>query len=371
MANKLYQFLQGPDRGKVVELVGIEPEEGITFLKFDDGSRCNVEFAAPLNDARAFTDGKWVAEVCDRKNIWSFEDNSIKEEIRYGTLKDTGEVVAGWDPYIHGKNGNENKAIQAVKAIPPRHVITKEEMRTGAKKLRELGITPDTPGYEEGLKNVTVPTQSSLLGNLVGKINIRNKEGGNYEDVMFGNVVDDQGNVIGKTTIGLDPTGAKPPSLKDMEHLIRATEVYIPENLNESALSDSAETEKPSELSVSVSNNITKTVATIIEKKNELAKKQKREAENLDTHQVSQSVPQSDVDKSSPIYAIVSKCKKKDVTAPFELNLKLPGKSVYNLIQDDFGEEAIDEFFDIILSELDVEEIKRCLKESLKQSYTN
>ena len=371
MANKLYQFLQGPDRGKVVELVGIEPEEGITFLKFDDGSRCNVEFAAPLNDARAFTDGKWVAEVCDRKNIWSFEDNSIKEEIRYGTLKDTGEVVAGWDPYIHGKNGNENKARQSVKAIPPRHVITKEEMRTGAEKLRELGITPDTPGYEEGLKNVTVPTQSSLLGNLVGKINIRNKEGGNYEDVMFGNVVDDQGNVIGKTTIGLDPTGAKPPSLKDMEHLIRATEVYIPENINESVSSDSAETEKPRDLSVSVSNNITKTVDTIIEKKNELAQKQKIEAENLDTHQLSQSVPQSDVDKSSPIYAIVSKCKKKDVTAPFELNLKLPGKSVYNLIQDDFGEEAIDEFFDIILSELDVEEIKRCLKESLKQSYTN
>lgn len=356
--NKLYQYLQGENRGKVVELVGIEPEDGATYLKFSDGNRCNVEFAAKLNDARAFTDNKWVAEVCDRTNIWTFEDNSIREEIRYGILKDTGEQVAGWDPYIHGRSGTENKSRNSVKALPPRHVVTKEEMQTGAEKLKELGINPNTPGYEEGLRNVTVPTQSSLLGNTLGQV-LRNKEGGNYEDVMFGEVRDDQGNVIGRTTIGLDPTGIKPPSLKDMQHLIRATEIYIPENINESEeenVVDKQEIPSQPAATVTVSQKISETVGGIMEKHTPVVEKQTIEETNK-------------VNVASPIYAIVSKCKKKDVIAPFELNLKLPGKSVYNLIKEDFGEESSEEFFDIILGELDINEIKNCLKESLRQSY--
>lgn len=339
---KLYQWLQGENQGKVVSLVGVEAEDNMTFLKFEDGSRCNVEFAAKLNDARAFTDGKFVAEVCDRKNIWSFQDNSLKDDVRYGTLK-SGEVVTGWDPYMHGKDGVENRSRNSIKAIPPRHTVTQKEMQSSSEKLKELGIDPSTPGYEEGIKNLTIPTQANLQSQLMGKGGISNKPGGNYENVEHGNI---EG--LGKTTIGLDPTGAKAPSMKDLEQYQRATEIYIPDEYREPNNTSS----EPKEASVSLSRKVDKTVETIMAERDEAAEQKK-----------------SGVNTSSPIYSIVSKCKKKDVQAPLILNLKLPGKSIYNLIKEEYEDEAIDEFFDIILNDISIDEIKKSLKSALKASY--
>jgi hypothetical protein len=77
----------------------------------------------------------------------------------------------------------------------------------------------------------------------------------------------------------------------------------------------------------------------------------------------------SDAYKSSPIYNMVVGCKKKSVTAPLMLDLELPGKSMYNMIKENFDESCIDDFFNIIISDISTEQIKQSLKNALMASY--
>lgn len=362
---KLYQYLQGEQRGKVVALVGIEKEEDMVFLKFDDGSRCNVDFAAKLNDARAYTDGKFVAEVCDRSNVWSFQDKSIKEEVRYGTLKDTGETVAGWDPYIHGRFGNENKRKVNIVAIPPKHTVTKAEMRSSAERLQELGIDESTPGYDEGVLTRSMPTKESLMSKLGPSVGFQNKTGGNYEDVL-GEVYDEKGNLVGKTTLGLDPTGAKPPSMKDMEQYIRSTEIYIPEELREELDAENAKpaaAREPAKPTVSNEYGVTGKVDRIMEGRQTVGEKP------IAPQEPASAAPERKDFHNSPVFSIIDKCKKKEVTIPIELKVSLPGKSVYNLIKEDFGDEACDEFIDIIFEMINTEPIRLSLRNALRSAY--
>lgn len=335
---KLYQFLQGEKQGKIVKLSGIENEDNVTYLNFDDGSRCNVEFVAGLNDPRAYSDGKFVAEVYDTTNIWTFDKKVLRDDIRYGTLKDTGEVVQGWDPYTHGKDGTENKAKVTVTAIPPRHVVTKTEMSAGAEKLKALGIDPNTPGYEEGLKSLTIPTQQDLQSKIVGN-GLQGGKAYGYENLHSDG-----------TTMQLDSATVKAPSAKDLAPFQRGTEIYIPEDI--------IEDEQP--VSVSNSNNITEKVETIVENRNTM----------IENQNASDKTSKSSINTSSPIYSIVSKCKKKDVSVPLTLEIKIPSKSIFNLIKDEYEDEAIDEFFDIILEEITTDDIKKTLREALLSSYT-
>lgn len=354
---KLYQYLQGEKQGKIVSLTGVENEDNVTYLTFDDGGRCNVEFVAGLNNSRAYNEGKFIAEVCDRNNIWTFEKKIVKDDVRYGTLKDTGEIVAGWDPYTHGKDGGENKARVSVTAFPPRHTVTRDEMESGAKRLQELGISPDTPGYEEGMKSLTMPSQMDLQNKVMGNGLQVERSGAYSYDHVRSEVYDEKGNFLGKTTMNLDSATVKAPSAKDLAQYQRATEIYIPEDINESV--SEPETVQQSQatqpLIVEKTDNITQKVEHIEEVRNTM---------------IEQTV-ETKLNTASPIYSIVSKCKKKAVKIPLELEINIPSKSIFNLINDEYDEESVDEFFDIILAEIKTDDIKKCLREALYESYIN
>lgn len=352
---KLYQYLQGDQQGVVVALKGVESEDNITYLTFDDGRRCNVEFIAGINNPRAFVEGKYMAEVYDRTNIWSFDKKVIKDDVRYGTLKDTGQVVEGWDPYTHGKDGNLNKAKTTFTAIPPRHVVTHEEMTAGAEKLKALGIDPNTPGYEEGIKSLTLPSEQSLqtqiLGNGLDFSENGSSAGYSYEHVT-NEVYDDQGNFIGKTTMNLDSATVKPPSMKDLAQFKRGTEIYIPDDLRNA--NNLEEIAPQPQVEIVKKDNITEKVEHIEEVREQTMTK----------------APEKPKYSDSPIYSIVSKCKKKNVTVPLMLDIQIPSKSIFNLIQEEYDEESVEDFFNIILSEIKIEDIKNCLRDALYTSYT-
>ena len=69
--NRYFQYLAGERKGEILFFDKIEEEDGLVFISFKDGSRCNKEFILPLNE-RNWTN-QLMAEVSDTKNIWRFK----------------------------------------------------------------------------------------------------------------------------------------------------------------------------------------------------------------------------------------------------------------------------------------------------------
>lgn len=75
--------------------------------------------------------------------------------------------------------------------------------------------------------------------------------------------------------------------------------------------------------------------------------------------------------ENDPVFILIDKCKKKEGICNLEIKAQLPGKSIYTLIQDEYDEADSEKFFDIIIDQLDVNEIKKAIKESLKATYSS
>jgi hypothetical protein len=79
-----------------------------------------------------------------------------------------------------------------------------------------------------------------------------------------------------------------------------------------------------------------------------------------------ESVPSSSSD--SPLFKLLEKRKKNMVDVSIKLKINLPSKDLYNVLIESF-EGAEDEVIDYIISEIEIDEIKRSLSESIKKNY--
>ena len=77
---------------------------------------------------------------------------------------------------------------------------------------------------------------------------------------------------------------------------------------------------------------------------------------------------QNNVDKSDPVYILMSKAKKLDSEINMGMIISLPPKNLYELAKDSF-EEGDEKFIRYIVDELTVEEIKGALKQAIKEMY--
>ena len=68
---RYFQFLAGPRNGEVVVFDKIEEEDGIVFVCFKDGSRCNEQLILPLNSHDY--QSQLMAEVDSPSNVWVIE----------------------------------------------------------------------------------------------------------------------------------------------------------------------------------------------------------------------------------------------------------------------------------------------------------
>jgi hypothetical protein len=95
------------------------------------------------------------------------------------------------------------------------------------------------------------------------------------------------------------------------------------------------------------------------------------EAENNVVQQLAASTQQNlgtTIDKSDPIYILMSKCKKSDTQISMDMTVSLPPKNLYNIAKESF-EEGNDKFIDYIVNEITVNEIKDALKVAIKNMY--
>jgi hypothetical protein len=70
----------------------------------------------------------------------------------------------------------------------------------------------------------------------------------------------------------------------------------------------------------------------------------------------------------SPIYKLLKKQKKNTVEVSIKLKLNLPSKELYNVLCLSF-DDAEKEIVDFVLDDVDIDDIKRSLGESIRKSY--
>ena len=348
---KLYQVIaDGPEQGQIKALRDLVTEEGITYLRFTDGTKCNVAFVGKLNDSKAYDAGMYVSEIYDKKNVWNFERKTEGSDNRQLFSEEAGKWFTGLDPYH-----KDNKTKTITVATPPKRVITKDEIKSSKERLRELGFDEDTPGFENS-NGIIIEDQQQLAA-LHQSANVH---GVGYEGGVKGlrPIGIEEG-----TTINLDSDIVMPPTPKDMAKYQRANEIYIPDDLNES-VSGITEDENPD----SVAQKVIDTATGFGASGQSAPSAPAQQEQLINSATVEEPAAKSKLE-SSPIWSIVSKCKKKECQAPLILNLALPGKSIYNLIKEEYEDDAIEDFFEIIISGISTDQIKESLKEALRASY--
>jgi len=347
---KLYQVLaDGPDQGQIKELSQLASEEGVTYLVFTDGTRCNIAFVGKLNDSKAYDSGMYVGEVIDRTNIWKFNKKVEGPEDRQLFSEDAGQWFTGADPYHQ-----DNKQRTITEAIPPKRVVSEDEIKTSKEKLRELGFDENTPGFEQS--NGLIIDNQEELSRMQAMAQLK---GVGYKGGVKGLRPTE---IAEGTTLGLDPDFILPPTPKDLAKYQHANEIYIPENLGDviNEASTPAALDQAAQDVVSIASEGLPTPGL---------PPSSASINSAPVEEVTPSGEKKTSHEGSPVWSIVSKCKKKECQAPLILNLALPGKSIYNLIKDEYEDDVVEEFFDILIDTISTDQIKASLKEALRASY--
>jgi len=79
-------------------------------------------------------------------------------------------------------------------------------------------------------------------------------------------------------------------------------------------------------------------------------------------------VPKNTIDKSDPIYILMSKAKKVDSEINMGMIVSLPPKNLYDLAKESF-DEGDEKFIEYIVDDITVDEIKDALKIAIKEMY--
>lgn len=110
MANqRFFQFLAGERAGEVLIFDKIEEDDGMIFVSFKDGSRCNEELILPLNE-RKWT-SQLMAEIESPKNCWTFKEEWVGRQEEKKAVDHEGNMQIV-QPFIEGR--------KKVTPIPPR-----------------------------------------------------------------------------------------------------------------------------------------------------------------------------------------------------------------------------------------------------------
>ncbi len=106
---RYFQWLTFDKQGQIMIYDRIEEEDGIIYVVFKDGSRCNEALIAELNST--MIEGKLMAEIESTSNIWTFKTEVVGREEERWEENAEGEKVCV-QPLVPGK--------KKVIPIPPR-----------------------------------------------------------------------------------------------------------------------------------------------------------------------------------------------------------------------------------------------------------
>lgn len=117
---RYFQYLAGPNNGKVVVFNKIEEEDGIVFICFKDGSRCNEKIILPLNST-TYT-SELMAEVDSPSNLWTIKEEWVGgQEEKWAWKDETNPGLPEEKVCVQPFKPGKRKLIP----IPPRPTTSK------------------------------------------------------------------------------------------------------------------------------------------------------------------------------------------------------------------------------------------------------
>ena len=314
---KWFQHLSKEQLGNVVQLTGIEEDDDMILFHFSDGSKCNVEFIGALNDTKAFENNMVMAEISDPKNVWTFTEKVIVPKTKRAIDRD-GQEWEIPDPYYDPKGDKgPQQEVKKLIGIPPRAVS-----RT---KLEKFGISLEDPDPEP----VVAVSEPRILN--AQEAIIEDKKGPKNEQNAL---------PLNNTTIG--EQAVIRPSYLEINPIVGGTWTIDVGKIKEIQITDG-------------SKNVLVNTLEALKRFSEEGKSVEDTTKRYE---------------NDPIYILVEKCKKKEAQINISVNAALPGKSIYNLIKDEYDEEDLSTFFDILIDNLDTQIIKDSIKKALVEAYS-
>lgn len=150
---RYFQYLAGPRAGEVLVFDKIEEEDGLVFICFKDGSRCNEKLILPINSTNYVSE--LMAEVDSPSNLWVMKEEWVgRQEEVWAWLDETNKglpedrvcVV----PFAPGK--------RKIVPIPPRPTPPKVS-KFGQIDVSNTVVPPVNTISNSGMQ--TQPTQSN------------------------------------------------------------------------------------------------------------------------------------------------------------------------------------------------------------------
>lgn len=324
----LLQYLRGEKIGQIVEAVGIDREDEETaFVELSDNSRMNAELIGSPNDVAAYQRGLIMVQIPDRNNVWTLKEDAVTAEDRLLTDDKSGQQFQTLDPYAFGKEGGESKLRNEKIMLPPK--------RLQAFWMRHNGQA--AAGVRNGIE----------YGNLVKEMSTLNPDQWSGSTAQFYDLEKFQ--TAKDLYIMVDPSTNMPTF--DVRQLENASGFDF--DIRPAAPAQPVIKAKPEDLDL-------RTQQPVRPVQPEIAPA---------PVQAPVPVPQVKDMTGSPVYNIVSKCKKRHVDMPLTIGLDIPGKTIYTLIKEEYEDGCLEDFFDIIINDLSIDDIRKALRDALEQSY--
>lgn len=236
-----------PEFEKVTTLNYIDDSDpDITLYVFHDGTKCNKELIAPINDPNAFRMKKIMAELSDDINKWHFHKIEIKRNIQSAVSAD-GTTYEVPDAYM----SEDMKDHVKWEANPPLKVNINniESDENYIKHDNHKNINNFTSNKE--VVSPAVPEQITIDNNTANKLNIKIPnpiiefdDNTQYSINVGGRLLQLPGNIINERLVsGKQPTLSIPSNTENLISTCTSEEKGLVDNMIKMSKKDEGEIE--------------------------------------------------------------------------------------------------------------------------------
>lgn len=235
-----------PEFEKVTTLNYIDDSDpDITLYVFHDGTKCNKELIAPINDPNAFRMKKIMAELSDDINKWHFHKIEIKRNVQSaisadGTTYEVPDAYMGEDMKDHVKwEANPPLKVNITNVESDENYI-KHNDKENISSIPNNDIVPPTVSDQIIIDNDTANNTNIKMPTSI----IEFDDNTNYTIDVDGRILQLSGNIIKERLItGKQPTLSIPSNTENLISTCTSDEKGLVDNMIKMSKKDEGEIE--------------------------------------------------------------------------------------------------------------------------------
>ena len=355
---KFYQHMQpGESLGKITRLRYIDDvnDDELILYVFEDGSKCNEEYIAEINNTDAFNKFMMV-ELTDPLNKWTFKTNEFKLSQSKFITADDGQRYEIPEPGISVTRDNAGNYITGDHAV----ITMNEEGQSKSSVLpmdgKRIEATPPRI-----IKNKTVePRDNYLLSLHPELINEPIKDDNKVSTELLSHTVKSKPETTPKRNVNKSTVmSAKSPITTDVIETVKHASIVINlDDLSNSKEYDSVKLMLNGELEEYPIDKFIEMLSHMVEP-----------VTTVEEMPVQKPAYQSTHKEDIFITNMIDKSKKKNCTIGVDFGLELPPKEVYNTIKTVYSDELANEFVTSLAHRMNPDELKNAVAQGLIQYY--